>query len=406
MRSFFLIILLLTLLQIISGCSALERLNKKMPPEAEVPKVVSEQDQQKMLTQLQAEQIKLREQVQTLDQQISTLKKTQEEQLQQLNTMQAQWETNFMLFEESVSESLEKTERQLQQQKVQSLVPTPVTTQTQTAQPSKTQAPPPKVQPRLLQAEQKPLIETYSLFPPAPIQGEDAKKTTVPVPLPPVPTQGEDAKKITVPVPPPPRIQSLTPKTLIPAPALLPLPPPDEDEVVNEQKPSAPAETPQPGPAQDPPGNVAAVPFQDADLEEPQAPLTLKMHPGVKRLYNQGMSALIEKRYESAIQLFNNFTEQFPDDFDSDNATYWIGHSYFKLKRLLEAENAFRKILRLYEHRSTSQGYKTPEAIYMLGKIAAQQQEFEKARYYFQEVNKRFPDSSSAESAKKELQKQ
>ena len=117
------------------------------------------------------------------------------------------------------------------------------------------------------------------------------------------------------------------------------------------------------------------------------------------------MTAIIQKNHDQAILVFENFTERFPEDLDSDNAFYWIGRSHLELNQLKKAEEAFRKVLRLYEHRPTSQGYKTPDAIYMLGKLQALQNLDQRAVYYFEEVVKRFPGSAAARNAERDLGK-
>ena len=143
--------------------------------------------------------------------------------------------------------------------------------------------------------------------------------------------------------------------------------------------------------------------YSDPDLSIPKNPIILIRHPGVKKIYNQGMTALIQKNHSNAIQIFENFTKRFPNNLDSDNAFYWIGRSYFELNDLEKAEFAFRKVLTLYEHLPTSQGYKTPDSIYMLGKLQLHKNHDKRADYYFEEVIKRFPGSAAARNAKREL---
>ena len=143
--------------------------------------------------------------------------------------------------------------------------------------------------------------------------------------------------------------------------------------------------------------------FSDPDLNPPQEPLILIRHPGVKKIYNQGMTALIQKNHLQAISLFKNFTKRFPNNVDSDNAYYWIGRSYFELNELEKAELAFRKVLTLFEHRPTSQGYKTPDSIYMLGKLQLRKNIHKKAKYYWEEVIKRYPGSAAARNAMREI---
>jgi len=143
--------------------------------------------------------------------------------------------------------------------------------------------------------------------------------------------------------------------------------------------------------------------FSDPDLNPPEDPFILIRHPGVKKIYNQGMTAVIKKNHEQAIQVFKNFTERFPNDLDSDNAFYWIGRSHVELNQMEKAEGAFRKVLTLYEHRPTTQGYKTPDSIYMLGKLNQYKNLNQRASYYYKEVIKRFPGSAAARNAERDL---
>ena len=143
--------------------------------------------------------------------------------------------------------------------------------------------------------------------------------------------------------------------------------------------------------------------FSDPDLNPPDDPFILIRHPGVKKIYNQGMTAIIKKNHKQAIQVFENFTERFPNDLDSDNAFYWIGRSHLELNQLEKAEGAFRNVLKLYEHRPTTQGYKTPDSIYMLGKLNQQKNLNQRASYYYKEVIKRFPGSAAARNAERDL---
>tara|TARA_X000000950_G_scaffold50755_1_gene59776 strand:- start:8186 stop:9391 length:1206 start_codon:yes stop_codon:yes gene_type:complete len=148
--------------------------------------------------------------------------------------------------------------------------------------------------------------------------------------------------------------------------------------------------------------NTAEI-FQDPDLNEPIQPLALQRRPGIKKLYNQGMSAFIQGDYPEAVNVFEGFVEEFEDDVDSDNAYYWIGYSQFKLGKWNAAESAFRKVLQNYEHRPTSQGFKTPDAIYMLGKLAETRKQPEQAAYYFRNVVENYPGSAAANNAQEDL---
>ena len=143
--------------------------------------------------------------------------------------------------------------------------------------------------------------------------------------------------------------------------------------------------------------------FEDPDLNGPAEPLALQRRPGIKKLYNQGMSAFIQGDYPAAVDVFEGFVEEFEDDVDSDNAYYWIGYSQFKLGKWDAAESAFRKVLQNYEHRPTSQGFKTPDAIYMLGKLAETRKQPDRAAYYFKNILENYPGSAAANNAQEDL---
>ena len=83
--------------------------------------------------------------------------------------------------------------------------------------------------------------------------------------------------------------------------------------------------------------------FEDPDLNGPAEPLA-QQRPGIKKLYNQGMSAFIQGDYPEAVDVFEGFVEEFEDDVGIDNAYYWIGYSQFKLGKWDAAESAFRKV--------------------------------------------------------------
>ena len=143
--------------------------------------------------------------------------------------------------------------------------------------------------------------------------------------------------------------------------------------------------------------------FEDPFLTEPKAPYKLKKRPQVRKLYDQGLDAMINQKYKEAIQTFQDMLKQFPDDEYSDNAQFWLGHVYYSLNRFDQAEAAFHKVLSQYEHRPTTQGYKTPDAIYMLGKMSKSRNDTLRSEYYFKEVIKRFPGSTAASNAEEEL---
>lgn len=193
-------------------------------------------------------------------------------------------------------------------------------------------------------------------------------------------------------------------QTALPASAtkdLVPLPLPPENEIVDETRPLAQRRETQvlPLPVKD----KGSDDFYDPGLDEPKSPYTLTSRPQVKSLYDQGLKALINYRYKDAIETFEGMLKQFPDDDYSDNAQFWLGRAYYSVNQLDQAEQSFYRVLANYEHRPTSQGYKTPDAMFMLGKISIARNSPKRSQYYFNEVIKRFPSSTAASNAEEEL---
>ena len=326
------------------------------------------------------ENTELKEKIQSLEAQLIRQEKAFAE-------LQDQWTTNFSLMEKAVSETLRENQQLIAelQQSVEAIPNTIVaseqpqlrqalTTSQVTKKPSTPKLPTsPKPQgitkPPSSQPPSIPVVEEVSLA--------SLQQKPKPPPLPEVNALIQEEEQIDV-----PEQTSQTNLTL--------------EESTNGSQPNAaevvvenelnPVET-----------------FEDPDLNGPAEPLALQRRPGIKKLYNQGMSAFIQGDYPAAVDVFEGFVEEFEDDVDSDNAYYWIGYSQFKLGKWDAAESAFRKVLQNYEHRPTSQGFKTPDAIYMLGKLAETRKQPDRAEYYFKNVLENYPGSAAANNAQEDL---
>ncbi len=144
--------------------------------------------------------------------------------------------------------------------------------------------------------------------------------------------------------------------------------------------------------------------FNDPDLTPPKHPKTLTANRAAKALYERGFALYANRQYDQAVLVYQNFLSRYPEDIYSDNAQFWIGESYLHMDKLAEAEGAYRKVLREYEHKNSLEGYKTPEAIYRLGTLAQKRDDARKARYYFAAVVQRFPESSASRKAQRDLE--
>ena len=141
----------------------------------------------------------------------------------------------------------------------------------------------------------------------------------------------------------------------------------------------------------------------DPDLTPPAVPIKLVPHRSAKALYEKGFALFARRKFDQSITVFQNFLKRYPNDIYSDNAQFWIGESYLRTKRPKEAEGAYRMVLRTYEHRSTLEGFKTPDAIYRIGQGYQKRKKNSKARYYFQILAERFPESSAGRKANRDL---
>ncbi len=358
--------ILLIILLLMNGCAALQ-LSRESPEKESSPQtqqILVEENQQE-LEQLIQENANLRENLTRLEQDLKKLNKRIERQKQDFAMVQEQWETNFALLERSVGATLEDLEQKTLDPGV--LAPVEIDQELQGEEELAMDGS------ESVREIPLPVIETYSLKP------DDST----------VEMQTLDDEQ---------NLNNLESVRDVPE---------DEEPGFVESVELRPEDLEDPIPLEEVADTAIQVAanlsssetglkkpvvvskeskepeFEDPDLSEPENPVILIRHPGVKKIYNQGMNEVIQRQHESAIRIFENYVKRFPEDMDSDNALYWIGHSYFQLKQNQKAERAFRKILTGYEHRPTSQGYKTPDAIYMLGKISERRRDPVASKYYY-----------------------
>ena len=143
--------------------------------------------------------------------------------------------------------------------------------------------------------------------------------------------------------------------------------------------------------------------LNDPDLSQRSGIRTLVPHGEAKPMYERGFTLFAKKQYGHAIEAFEGMLSRFPDDIYSDNAQFWIGEAYRLQGQWTKAEGAYRAVLRNYAHRSTLEGYKTPDALFRLGQVYEQRNAPEQARIYYQAAADRFPRTSAGRHATKVL---
>ncbi|MGK0289015.1 MAG: tol-pal system protein YbgF, partial [bacterium] len=143
--------------------------------------------------------------------------------------------------------------------------------------------------------------------------------------------------------------------------------------------------------------------YKDSDLLSPQSPIQLEARAGARDKYMQAYHAYSQRDYPKAIQKFQEFLQRFPNDKNADNSQYWIALAEIRQGHTVLAEQAVRKVLKNYTHGETAKGFKTPDAILMLGQIYGKRGETRKSRYYFEHIVKQYPTTLSANKAEREL---
>ena len=369
-----------------SGCAELDGVFPKFNPQKKVENPTSipssESVTQKQIL-LSAENSQLQTKIEQLQQQVNELQIQQKEQRDDFLLLQEQWEMNFVLLERSVEESLRSTKAS---ESAASMISQVLEKQPLQHNGNKLK----KVPRKSLQP-----IENYSLLKNTETEIHKTSVSTADKEL--AEINNLDLKEEKIDVEEEPGFAEAGAVNLKDLEDPEDLPDPDTRALGVAPDGSDISKT-----------SLASVEaskdsFSDPDLNPPEDPFILIRHPGVKKIYNQGMTAVIQKDHPQAILVFENFTKRFPDNLDSDNSFYWIGRSYFELNEFKKAEEAFRKVLTRYEHRPTSQGYKTPDSIYMLGKLSVKLNLEQRAVYYFEEVIKRFPGSAAARNAERDL---
>ena len=136
----------------------------------------------------------------------------------------------------------------------------------------------------------------------------------------------------------------------------------------------------------------------------------LKLHPDYQKqeqAYNKAFDLLKNKKYTQATVGLKNFLKQYGDKKQEGeaskyvlNAYYWLGELYFLQGDFDQAAQQFKAIVKQFPGKP-----KVPDAMLKLGLISVNLGKKTEARQMFQNIKKRFPNSSAAHLAALELQK-
>lgn len=120
--------------------------------------------------------------------------------------------------------------------------------------------------------------------------------------------------------------------------------------------------------------------------------------PAIVAAYNKAYKKFTDQNYKETIQLMSEFLKKYPSHPYSDNATFWMGESYFQLKNYEKANKDFERVIQLYPN-----GNKVPDALLRSGICKLRLSEPEKAKVSFDQLMIKYPESMAAKRAKATL---
>ncbi len=176
------------------------------------------------------------------------------------------------------------------------------------------------------------------------------------------------------------------------------LDPIEETELEESDAPPVAAPPPaEPPPAELPPAEPppAEPPPAEPPPAEPPAPATEE----ALSLYDEGYTLFHQKRYGEAEQRFRRYLKLYPETELADNAQFWIGESHYARGAFAAALEAFTATVERYPR-----GNKVADALLKAGKCLEELGRQEEARQTYHEITDRFPSSSAAAAARERLE--
>ena len=166
---------------------------------------------------------------------------------------------------------------------------------------------------------------------------------------------------------------------------------------------SPPVQPPAQLPVQPPIPDVAAPPAPAAKRPEP-----LASPPGAaassteaeQAEYDTALAILREGRYAEAAQAFNRFLAANPGSVYADNASYWLGETYYVTRDFDQALSTFQTLVSRYPQSS-----KVSDSHLKMGYIYYEKQDWKAAREHLELVVSQYPGTTTARLAADRLQR-
>ena len=140
-----------------------------------------------------------------------------------------------------------------------------------------------------------------------------------------------------------------------------------------------------PLPGGTPPATITAAPGST-----PQSPIAA---------YSQAQGLYMQGKYDLAVERFQLFVRDFPEDVKAPDAMHLMAESYYMMQRCKEVIDTSAQLIAKYP-----QSTRIPEAYYRQGLCYEALKQIPNARKAYQTLIKQFPDSAAAIQAQPRLQ--
>ncbi len=154
-------------------------------------------------------------------------------------------------------------------------------------------------------------------------------------------------------------------------------------------------------------GNVGADRGADTsawnDTETMPPPVARVPQPeqaGERAEYEQALAVLREGRYAEAAQAFNGFLASYPGSSYADNASYWLGETYYVTRDFDRALATFKGLTENYPNSP-----KASDSYLKTGYIYYEKKDWPAARMALEEVVNGYPGTTAARLAEDRLQR-
>lgn len=127
---------------------------------------------------------------------------------------------------------------------------------------------------------------------------------------------------------------------------------------------------------------------------------SMEQPPTPESSYKEAFDVFKKGETAKARDMFNKFTEQYPDNKLSANARYWVGETYYLEKNYEQAALEFQRVIKEYPGKE-----KVPAAMLKQGLAFKELGDKKSARFIIKELIENFPKAEEIPAAKEVLQK-